>query len=561
MSVQVNPKGTRRKLLVKPARGAFANRVRVRPAAKAKAKVSRPKLPGQGGGGSGGGFDLRKAMAADSSDDLMNDSDLGDLGDLGDFGDTDESVVLSPRRLPSSKKKKKKKPKPRKQKKGGANDFDEDDLMALANTDRVVERGVGGGDEKEDSSDTDDESACSGDSDGDSGDDSSDDSDNSSDSDSESGDDDDESDDDSGDDSDDSDESGDSGDGRGTGARTGVPRLAGKDVYRSKETKEYEKAKLIEQVARQMRQLGKEVDTAALESKSRRRLRLIKRRMMYQVRSQSAIQLYRRIMVFMSVMSEGLAKRYPQAFLNADLDNWSKQLFRDLDQFDPYLYDVYDEYGDRMDINPLANLAMALVSHAGMIAYANKQKQIGRSAAQEEVSRSAAAFGRADPRQAAPVQAHPPSPAMAGPTGTPRRVPISTPVPPPPQPQQAPYAPRPRVHVPVDDGRGLGDAPVPAAATGRRGVPMSRADPRMAEAAAPESPPQPQAHQGMPPPPSRPAPVQMTGPSQGADAANMLQQFKARAQVATVTAAAAPTAAEAPAAPSRRVKVSLRRKK
>lgn len=90
----------------------------------------------------------------------------------------------------------------------------------------------------------------------------------------------------------------------------------------------------------------------------------------YESKAKSAVLMMRRVTMFLSKIIEAISKRYPKYL--SDLEGWSENVYLSLDQYDDMLYDIYDEYGDKMQGNPIVVYLFALMSNAVMYAFARK---------------------------------------------------------------------------------------------------------------------------------------------------------------------------------------------
>jgi DNA-directed RNA polymerase subunit H (RpoH/RPB5) len=90
----------------------------------------------------------------------------------------------------------------------------------------------------------------------------------------------------------------------------------------------------------------------------------------YESKAKMAVQLLRRVTVFISKMVEMLSKRFPDMI--GDLEGWSENVYLSLDQYDDLLYDIYDEYGYKYHTNPIILYIFALGTNAMMFIAAKK---------------------------------------------------------------------------------------------------------------------------------------------------------------------------------------------
>jgi hypothetical protein len=90
----------------------------------------------------------------------------------------------------------------------------------------------------------------------------------------------------------------------------------------------------------------------------------------YESKAKAAVLMMRRVTMFLSKFIEAGSRRYPKYF--KDLEGWSESVYLSLDQYDDMLYDIYDEYGDQMQGNPIVVYLFALGTNAVMYAFARK---------------------------------------------------------------------------------------------------------------------------------------------------------------------------------------------
>jgi hypothetical protein len=86
----------------------------------------------------------------------------------------------------------------------------------------------------------------------------------------------------------------------------------------------------------------------------------------YESQAKMSVLVMKRITMFLSKFVENIAERYPQYCSN--MDGWSESIYLSLDQYDELLYDIYDEYGDNLQSNPLVMYIFALGTNAVMFA-------------------------------------------------------------------------------------------------------------------------------------------------------------------------------------------------
>lgn len=108
----------------------------------------------------------------------------------------------------------------------------------------------------------------------------------------------------------------------------------------------------------------------------------------YESNADEGVKLYRRFLMWAVATEEQLSKRFPAAGL--DLDRWSESVYLTLDTYDAMLYDVYDEYGDKHQMNPLYRLILAVQSNAIMYSTTRKIMK-GSDQAKEKATQAALA--------------------------------------------------------------------------------------------------------------------------------------------------------------------------
>jgi hypothetical protein len=102
----------------------------------------------------------------------------------------------------------------------------------------------------------------------------------------------------------------------------------------------------------------------------------------HRVRSDSTVTFYRRCLIQFAVLVERVNIAKPQWFGGMDIEGFSAALFNQLTDYDPYLYDIYDMYGDTLPDNPIVALGMQLTMH--MVVYSKtKAMQAQLGAAQQ----------------------------------------------------------------------------------------------------------------------------------------------------------------------------------
>ena len=90
----------------------------------------------------------------------------------------------------------------------------------------------------------------------------------------------------------------------------------------------------------------------------------------YETKARLSVLMMRRITMFMSKLIEEISKRYPNYM--GDLEGWSESIYLSLDQYDDLLYDIYDEYGDQFQGNPIVMYMLTLGTNAVMYTMAKK---------------------------------------------------------------------------------------------------------------------------------------------------------------------------------------------
>jgi hypothetical protein len=133
---------------------------------------------------------------------------------------------------------------------------------------------------------------------------------------------------------------------------------------------EREKARLLAKIRRQDARRPPEMRRQVDERTGLAMLRAVSAGASYETRSKQAVQLMRRMTVFLARAVEEICKRFPSA--SVDLQGWADHVYLCLDQYDELLYDIFDEYGDGVQANPLVMFAMALGSNAVMYSLTRK---------------------------------------------------------------------------------------------------------------------------------------------------------------------------------------------
>jgi hypothetical protein len=91
----------------------------------------------------------------------------------------------------------------------------------------------------------------------------------------------------------------------------------------------------------------------------------------HRLRSETSIKLYRRIVMQAVVLVQNIVMAYPHVF-RANLEGWKEEFWRDIDQMDHILFDIYDQYGDKAPENPIITLLVQVATH-GMMFNITKQ--------------------------------------------------------------------------------------------------------------------------------------------------------------------------------------------
>lgn len=126
-----------------------------------------------------------------------------------------------------------------------------------------------------------------------------------------------------------------------------------------------ERIRLIARIRRRQGEGRQKLEAATLGA-----LRIMSAGAGYEARAKTAVQMMRRFTMFFARVIETISSRYPK--LAGDLSGWSESVYMQLDSYDEMLYDIYDEYGDHLQANPIVMYLMALGSNAVMFAMAKK---------------------------------------------------------------------------------------------------------------------------------------------------------------------------------------------
>lgn len=94
-------------------------------------------------------------------------------------------------------------------------------------------------------------------------------------------------------------------------------------------------------------------------------LKNIEATLTYNGTAKTSVTMMRRALMFLIVITEKMSKRLPKK-MNVNLDGWSESIYCDLSSFDETLYEIYDLYGENVQIHPISKLGMQLVSSAAM---------------------------------------------------------------------------------------------------------------------------------------------------------------------------------------------------
>ena len=84
----------------------------------------------------------------------------------------------------------------------------------------------------------------------------------------------------------------------------------------------------------------------------------------YESQADMSIQVMKRGILFLVGLSERASVAYPQ--MGMDLDGWAEHVFLTLQQYDETLFDIYDQYGSMVKMDPILRLTMSLATNAWM---------------------------------------------------------------------------------------------------------------------------------------------------------------------------------------------------
>jgi hypothetical protein len=101
----------------------------------------------------------------------------------------------------------------------------------------------------------------------------------------------------------------------------------------------------------------------------------------YEIQSETQIKVYKRILAISVSFAEWAATLTPQG---NDFKGWSDNFNLTLDDYDNALADIYDEYGAKIKLNPLANLALQVASHGFMYQLHNRMYRMQEEAARQQ---------------------------------------------------------------------------------------------------------------------------------------------------------------------------------
>ena len=140
-----------------------------------------------------------------------------------------------------------------------------------------------------------------------------------------------------------------------------------------------EKARAIERLRRSKMRYGKDAEYSALitytdeelPAMSTKQLLELDATLKHRLRSETSIKMYRRIVMQAVILAQGIVMTYPHVF-KANLEGWKEEFWRDIDQMDHILFDIYDQYGDKAPDNPIFTLIMQVATH-GMMFNITKQ--------------------------------------------------------------------------------------------------------------------------------------------------------------------------------------------
>lgn len=206
---------------------------------------------------------------------------------------------------------------------------------------------------------------------------------------------------------DDDEDGGSSGGGQGRRRRAAEPKAP----VQTPEERAREKARLCERLRRSKAMYGERDEGLRrlcsfqdddLIGLPLQRLRDLDAVIRHRVRSDSTVTFYRRCLIQFAVLVERVNIAKPQWFGGMDIEGFSAALFNQLSDYDPYLYDIYDMYGDTLPDNPIVALGMQLTMH--MVVYSKTK------AMQAQLGAAQPAQQTHVPQQQQPPQARAPFP-------------------------------------------------------------------------------------------------------------------------------------------------------
>jgi hypothetical protein len=150
-------------------------------------------------------------------------------------------------------------------------------------------------------------------------------------------------------------------------------RVSRKDVYGDTAHMRYERVRLLAKLKRQQLRLP-EIDRVRINpNMTLEQLREKSLGSSYESRARQAVLFMRRGTVAFTKIVTFISNLFPQ--FRGLLDKWTENVYLTLDQYDDMLYDIYDEYGDAVSMNPIFVFVMALGSNAVMFAMTQKFMQ------------------------------------------------------------------------------------------------------------------------------------------------------------------------------------------
>jgi hypothetical protein len=158
-----------------------------------------------------------------------------------------------------------------------------------------------------------------------------------------------------------------------------------------------ERVRLLAKLRRQQSRLPENARTRIDDAMSITRLREQAAGASYESRAKTAVLFLRRVTVAFAKMMELITQRFPR--LGVELEGWSENVYLTLDQFDDMLYDIFDEYGDQVQANPIVAFVIALASNAAM--FSMTKKMMSNPVANQVFGGLAGAVRQQQQRQAA----------------------------------------------------------------------------------------------------------------------------------------------------------------